>query len=241
MNPFKSLKSLVAVAGLVVSSAAMPAQPSPPDDWTNLSNTNCTTFGSCAWGGITFTYSTPVGAAPANVWCYYESRGAGLNPQDLGSVLAAIQGQVSGTVWNTATLADWIGSCVAGTGGGCYDQGDVPGTRTPSSGPFNSAPIVSDGVTLTGGDGQTGAVTFSILQPGFDLLHIHFGKGDLFFDWNYAVNNTFTINGLPQGISNVDAFWPHTTAVPEPETYAMMLAGLGLLGFAARRRRKASA
>ena len=28
------------------------------------------------------------------------------------------------------------------------------------------------------------------------------------------------------------------TAVPEPETYAMMLTGLGLLGFAARRRRK---
>jgi hypothetical protein len=27
------------------------------------------------------------------------------------------------------------------------------------------------------------------------------------------------------------------TAVPEPETYAMLLAGLGLVGFAARRRR----
>ena len=28
------------------------------------------------------------------------------------------------------------------------------------------------------------------------------------------------------------------TAVPEPETYAMLLAGLGLMGFVARRRRR---
>lgn len=33
----------------------------------------------------------------------------------------------------------------------------------------------------------------------------------------------------------------HTAPVPEPETYAMMLAGLGLLGFAARRKRAPSA
>lgn len=34
---------------------------------------------------------------------------------------------------------------------------------------------------------------------------------------------------------------PPVSPVPEPETYAMMLAGLGLLGFAARRKAKAQA
>jgi hypothetical protein len=32
-----------------------------------------------------------------------------------------------------------------------------------------------------------------------------------------------------------------TAAIPEPETYAMLLAGLGLLGFAARRRKQKEA
>ena len=39
---------------------------------------------------------------------------------------------------------------------------------------------------------------------------------------------------LPPGV-------PPVTPVPEPETYAMLLSGLGLLGFAARRKRRAAA
>jgi hypothetical protein len=39
----------------------------------------------------------------------------------------------------------------------------------------------------------------------------------------------------------MDDFTFHTAAIPEPETYVMLLAGLGLLGFAARRRKQKAA
>jgi hypothetical protein len=51
------------------------------------------------------------------------------------------------------------------------------------------------------------------------------------------VGDTFT---FAYGGTNADQFYLSSltvTAVPEPETYAMLLAGLGLLGFAARRRK----
>jgi hypothetical protein len=55
-------------------------------------------------------------------------------------------------------------------------------------------------------------------------------------------NSTVSANGATvatAGTDRVDNFTVTATlAVPEPETYAMLLAGLGLLGFAARRRIK---
>ena len=47
----------------------------------------------------------------------------------------------------------------------------------------------------------------------------------------------FVVSGSPVGSSGSYSLDASITAVPEPETYAMMLAGLGLLGFAARRRK----
>ena len=42
---------------------------------------------------------------------------------------------------------------------------------------------------------------------------------------------------LQPGFQGGDDRLLQITAVPEPETYAMMLAGLGLMGFVARRRK----
>ncbi len=44
-------------------------------------------------------------------------------------------------------------------------------------------------------------------------------------------------NGLLR-YSETDKMWVYPSPVPEPETYAMLIAGLGLMGFAARRRNK---
>jgi hypothetical protein len=46
-----------------------------------------------------------------------------------------------------------------------------------------------------------------------------------------------TANGLSLNFDNIVL----TTAVPEPKTYAMLLAGLGILGMASRRRKQKAA
>lgn len=83
--------------------------------------------------------------------------------------------------------------------------------------------------------GLSGGVNSFTSAAAYDYLAIHFGQGELVFHWAapMAAGATFTVAGLPKGLSNYRAF---ISAVPEPETYAMLLAGLSMLGFLARRR-----
>jgi hypothetical protein len=46
---------------------------------------------------------------------------------------------------------------------------------------------------------------------------------------------------LPHLLSNPKLGYELVTGVPEPETYAMFMAGLGLMGFIARRRKNGQA
>jgi hypothetical protein len=85
------------------------------------------------------------------------------------------------------------------------------------------------------GCGSFGSPTSTSFTGNGELHGVVQLQGD--FD-SISFSNTFPENwhGITVGVEGLAV-----TAVPEPETYAMMLAGLGLLGFAARRRKKAGA
>ena len=73
------------------------------------------------------------------------------------------------------------------------------------------------------------AFTASSTVPGlFTLDPVLLGAGPL----------TLTISGIVSSAGGSYGGNLNVLAVPEPETYAMMLGGLGLLGFMARRRKK---
>ena len=110
----------------------------------------------------------------------------------------------------------------------------ISATLVPSS-----TPIIGGGVSwapllpnnspcYSAGCGYTGwiAATYAIPTAGSYMLQFGVSNwGDTAWQSGLAFDG-ITVAGVPVGV------------VPEPETYAMLLAGLGLLGFAARRRKQ---
>lgn len=67
-----------------------------------------------------------------------------------------------------------------------------------------------------------------------DVSEIDFGDGTGEYDYLILFNDVYADSDFNDMVIAVSA----VQAIPEPETYALMLAGLGVVGFMARRRRQ---
>lgn len=104
------------------------------------------------------------------------------------------------------------------------------------------ASILEQLSTTTGSPLLTNPGTFTTAVSGQTIIGVHWGGqggGQTAF-YNVTIGQGFTgftfNTANPGGLSNL-ALYSTTAPVPEPESYALMLAGLSVIGFVARRRR----
>lgn len=104
-----------------------------------------------------------------------------------------------------------------------------------SFGPFTADPSGATGGTLTFDSAISGQFVIGLKAANnysFYLFNAASPLTSLSFDSTAGV--ALNAQGLPQNLSHATLY---VGAVPEPETYALMLAGLGVIGWVGRRRR----
>jgi hypothetical protein len=180
---------------------------------------------SLAWAGaglLAAALAAPAQAAltPTGIAC--DGQGTGMTGLD-GYV--ACSGAWSGNNMNQDVAAqiqaDWgLSNLVATdvTGGNAGSDGTL--SFAAQSGVFVLALKAGDAFSLYQFDGSS--VQGGISSISYDTLGVGFVSGG---------NNK---EHFGQGLSHATVYAP----VPEPETYALLLAGLGVMGFIARRRRQ---
>jgi hypothetical protein len=146
---------------------------------------------------------------------------------------------------NEFTFRTSTAGAIAGVAGAAYVFGlDVGGaTNAPFTSVGLPGAIFNSTVTLrSDGTGSIGANAVSTHIVGNEIFStvsasLLPSKGLAFKDYTWTV---WSIDSRVAGLGRLADFAPNAnigvTAVPEPETYAMFAAGLGLMGMVARRR-----
>lgn len=178
----------------------------------------------------------------------------------LMSLLAAV---ASGHVWAADTVLQFSGLCDNNTCSSLGPNGTTPAHAVASvtlsdlgwvadgglyyatfsavknfsyTGPAKYALAANSSPILNG----TGFVSTSASVEGITEFNIHYADGAAFFAGDQAGWGLgFYYQGLPMMFeSSTQAGQWRVSAVPEPESYAMLMIGLGLVGWVGRRRKQ---
>lgn len=127
------------------------------------------------------------------------------------------------TVGDSPTLSFWAKGQAGGTGNVLFALRYLDGTGNILANSMNQF-----------FQGQINTTSWS--QITYNLGAVPVGATAAFIEFSQAIG-PIEEPGLPAGRVLIDDLYLGVTAVPEPGTYAMMLAGLAGVGFLARRRR----
>jgi hypothetical protein len=149
------------------------------------------------------------------------------------------KGQTNGTVylaaWSNSSMS--TGIVIRATDNSLFSMQsfdfDNAYASDPGGGLCSPGICRTASITVVGSfaDTTTTSQTFSGLSGALTFQTLHL---------NTSFQNLQSVELTASGASNVRALYDNFSVnnVPEPETYVMMLVGLGLLGFVARRRKQ---
>jgi len=148
----------------------------------------------------------------------------------VGSLLTAVDIKAWGGSYSSYTFTASAGTWADAAGTGPIASGGAAGVDgcNGSSGGFACIQAKTPYLTMASG----GSYTFN-----FSVFGANYVTSPGMFNTHVGIGFTQTDGSGNAGIVSTGV----VSAIPEPETYAMLLAGLGLMGFVARRRTLAAA